>query len=269
MPTLITPTAVTFVVPDAELDTAGARNVVVTNPGPGGGDSNAQVYTLVYPADLESLILGDIANISYAIVPAISSVTNLITNDGTKKNVVQSTVAAQMQFNTANAGYNNKGTIDGLTGDFLRSVAWTATLAQPATVIVVGNAASTTGHYFSDGVGANRQGIGQIAALNRLSVNAGTAINQPAGPTSFPKDMYVAVFNGASSKGFRGGDYVTPVVTGNAGAQVLGGETLGANAGGAGTTTQSIRMTMRFAGEVSTARLQRIYAYATRDCGPF
>lgn len=266
-PDSITSTLVTFTIPDAELDYVASKSVTVTNPSPGGGASNAQTYTVSQPAALRSFLIADSGNIT--IATGVSNWANEITDDGTKKNVVMATPATQPGFTASNASYNNKGTVDFATSKYLRSVAWTTALTQPATTIVAGDAASLTGQYFCDGISTNRQGIGQIAAANRLSLNAGTAINQPAGPTSVPKGIYVGIFDGASSKGFRANDYTTPVVTGNAGAQTLGGQTVGANAGNAGTYAGSTRMIAVFAGALTTTQMTQFAAYAARDAGSF
>lgn len=264
-PDSITSTLVTFTIPDAELDYVASKSVTVTNPSPGGGASNAQTYTVSQPAALRSFLIADSGNIT--IATGVSNWANEITDDGTKKNVVMATPATQPGFTSSNASYNNKGTVDFATSKYLRSVAWTTALTQPATTIVVGDAPSLTGQYFCDGISTNRQGIGQIAAANRFSLNAGTAINEPAGPTSVPKGVYVGVFNTTSSAGYRNGNYTTPVVSGNAGSQTLGGQTIGANAGNAGTYAGSTRMVAVFAGALTTTQMTQVAAFANRDCG--
>lgn len=268
VPTSNSPTALTFTIPDAELDFVGTKSVSVTNPTTG-LSSNAQSYAVNQPASLKSWLIADPGNIVFGTGLKVSQWTNEILDDGVKKHATQATSATQPTYTTTDAAYNNKGTIVSASTQLLRSLEWTALLNQPTTVAFYGDQPTASAVYFCDGLAIGtpigRQGLGSIGGTGRISINAGTVLGEVVNNTT-PKNAYFGHFNGASSAVFRGNS-ATAVATGNAGTQPLRGQTIFANGGGGGSGVTKVRAIGIFDKLLSNTERAQWVAAMVRDSG--
>lgn len=138
------------------------------------------------------------------------------------KDLAQGTDAKRPTRNSVDAAYNNKTTLSfaSASTQSMFSPAWAAAIAQPYTVMVVGN---------DDGTAANQCFTcddSQFSALVEtnegaavgLDIYAGAQLNSGVARSSSPR-VYVGEFNGASSKTYVSAK--TASITGNAGAANL------------------------------------------------
>ena len=173
--------------------------------------------------------LHDLPNCVVSIRPRVATVTlngadvsQVDDETGLGNHVVQATASKQPLW-VANGGPNNKGYVefDGVD-ESLRAA---FTLAKPAHVFFVGkpSVAPNANDYFIDGGTAGTMALGLAVVPDRIIQYAGAFLYAATTLTNFQRIN--ALFNGASS--FEQVNAGAPV-TGNAGAGVPGGLTIGA-----------------------------------------
>lgn len=168
--------------------------------------------------------------------------------------------AAQPVYTASDSQYGGKPTLTFAGTSRLEGAIWAASQAQPTTIYVVGHDSVANGRLV-DGYGSIRQVITNNSG--KLSIYSGTAFIDAVGSTPGNPGLLCAVFNGASSA-FHINDPVTPNVSGNPGASVLGRITLGAFTGGGGELTGKIAEVAAFAGAHDVNQRTAMFDYFAR-----
>lgn len=124
--------------------------------------------------------------------------------------------------------------------------------AQPNTIFVVGKTLAGNFRFYTDGLTNTKRHVLIHNDVNTLELNAGTALVSGAiGDTNY--HIFGGVFNGASSKLYVGGG--AAVASGDAGAQALGGLTLGSGWDGSFPLNGDIGAVLVYTGAFSTTDL--------------
>jgi hypothetical protein len=145
---------------------------------------------------------------------------------GNAHNVTQGTGAAQPTYTTSDAAYNNKPVLNfaSASSQFMQSAVWGVTLAQPYTVILVGNTDQTATQFFYDSVSGAESTIDPTTTT--IGFFAGTQLS-PAGSVTSPC-VLAFIANGGSSSGYKNSSQ-TAIVSGAAGSNSMNGTTIGAS----------------------------------------
>ena len=142
---------------------------------------------------------------------------------GNGRNLLQATGADQPVYSAANSSI----TFDGVS-DFLQTAAFT--LVQPETMYIVMNQVSwASADYLTDGVNADSGVIVQVTTTPNMIAHAGINSTANTNLAVGADGVACVVFNGASSS-FKVNN--TTPVSGNFGANDMGGFTLGATTAG-------------------------------------
>ena len=146
----------------------------------------------------------------------VTLVSNKVSNwgdlTGNAHDVSQGTSANRPDtYNTSDAAYNNKPTIQSSGGTiFLQNTSWV--LAQPMSVLVVGEFSTTGASFWASGTGS-QPFLEDVSGTTTL-MNAGFSVSYVKAH-NFPA-AFLTVFNGASSL-LGVSDWLTGGVSGNAG----------------------------------------------------
>lgn len=181
------------------------------------------------------------------------------------RTLTQATGANQPTFNASNAAYNNKPTVTFGAGvnQSLASGTFSASLTQPFTAFVVGNAKDTTTNYWYFSGTTNRVEILQFTA-NGAAIFAGNAFQSSFVQTASPSFM-CGIFNGASSS--LAVNARTAAVTGNAGASAEPDLIMG-NVQGLGSPLQGpIAEIALYTGVLSAGNIDKFATYVTATYG--
>jgi len=141
------------------------------------------------------------------------------TGDANKHNV-QGTDANRPTYNTSDAGYNGKPTLQGTGTQFLTATGnWAVAPPRPATIFVVGNGEGGANNcvFFSDASVSQYQfwESGLSNSPNTVAMSLNATLFTPAITNTALKHIYAIDLNGAATKIFQ--DSLTAAVTGNAG----------------------------------------------------
>jgi hypothetical protein len=146
---------------------------------------------------------------------------------------------------------NSKAVFRFATGQFLRTVALT-NVAQPTTIVVACKKRlndSIEQRFVDGGGGSHRQIIGGHTGSNQAAYYAGSFQVGSATITDF--NIYMAVFNGASSSFYLNG--TTVLSSANPGADSFDGMTIGASPSGSTTLDGDVGEVLVFAGVALSA----------------
>jgi len=155
---------------------------------------------------------------------------------GNGRNATQATVSLQPQIVTNGAVLNNNGkpTID-FIGDYLQTSNFGFLIVQPNTISIVFNHTTVNPSYiFYDSADVNNRQLLTAGNL-QYTMFAGTLIRNTSISTG--TKLITSVYNGASSSQFING---VNTINGNAGANSLGGLTIGAAYDGTGTSPSTL-----------------------------
>lgn len=179
------------------------------------------------------------------------------------RNLSQATSTARPTLHPSDAAYNNQATIafNASLSQFLQSGTWSAALAQPCTIFVVGNTDGTNANqtFCDDAAGTGRVLLEtNYNSTSHYELYAGSFMDSTVAYTSSPV-IFGAIVNGNSSKTFLSAD--TATATGAAGAHALQGLTLGAAFSGGAPLNGKIAEFLAFSGALSQPNINKVMAY--------
>lgn len=223
-------TQLTFTIPNTVLWENGTKSITVVNATPGGGTSNAQTYTVTQPTWLQAEYRADkprtMNGSNVQVWPDQSG------RGDANRNASQLTAAKQPAYVASEATFNNQPslTFTGASNTFLQSGAFSAAVAQPDRLYLVGINSQAATAVMVDGLGssARREIYRSGASQASLAVDA-TVMNTTAWDTTTAA-VIAAEFNGASSKFTKSAK--TFGVTGTLGTASAAGLTIGNYFGG-------------------------------------
>ena len=184
------------------------------------------------------------------------AVSQINDNSGNGSNMTQASAPARPTYTAQSSGYNNRPLLGLVAASASALGATIASLAQPFTVVCVGQfAANSTIMQATSSVitGLYTDGSGN------LSLYAGSAPGGTGVVTS--KSVFAAVFNGASSKSYVNNSQ-TPTATVNPGAGGLtasGGGILFGSGNLGGNATGDLAEWAIFSGALTSAQLQSLF----------
>lgn len=187
-----------------------------------------------------------------------SALATLVDQSGNSRNATQAT--GTLQPTLRHNVLNSKKVVRFDGGDRIVSASWS--LVQPLTVFVVGkNSIGTAGNLCDGSNAAANTMVVQVGAT-QFVMYAGAFLNDGTRNSNF--NIFVATFNGASSKYWVGGGVGT---TGNPGAGAPGGVCLGAAVNGGAPLNGDIAELCIYSSALSTANVNSLGAYAAYEYG--
>ena len=187
-----------------------------------------------------------------------------------QKNLLQPVVAQQPTLNSADAAYNHQSTLSFASAatQFMASGVWASPLAQPYTIIAIGN--DDGGVVKNEGYAANLAGnerMGTFAGGDTYDLWDGGAnvLTDGTALSSTPR-VLIGIFNGASSEIFN--NAMTVKAIGNAGANNLTGFVAAAfSSSGLAPLNGKLAELMVYGGILSQASINAILTYASQRYG--
>lgn len=187
-----------------------------------------------------------------------SALSTIADQSGNTRNATQATGALQPSLRHNILNSKKVYRFDG--GDRITSASWG--LVQPLTVLIIGKCSIATAGNLCDGSNAASNTMVVQVGATQFLMYAGAFLNDGARNTNY--QIFIATFNGASSKFWVGGGAGT---TGNPGAGAPGGVCLGAASNGGAPITGEIAEFCVYNTALSLSNVNALGAYSAYEYG--
>lgn len=192
----------------------------------------------------------------------VSAATDQSYTGDAHKNLVQATGSRQPTYASSDAAFGNQATMAyvAASSQRLASTAWAAALPQPYTVVIVGQTDQVGQQTFSDTISGTEVAF-QVDGSQHYSLFAGASLTSGVKNVTAPCVM-AFVANGVSSAIYVNNSQVA-LVAGNAGANAMGGQTLGAQFNGGTPLNGKIAAHAVYSRSLSAADMRTIFLFAS------